>query len=114
MPAPIQDRSKHHSSFVTVRFREDEKQLLEERAKAAEKPVAEWCREVLLATVQFAPDYRSLLAEFCAMRKIVLDLHTHLAHGQAPANEIIKGIVQDAEANKFTMADRRIVSHLHE
>ena len=47
------------------------------------------------------------------MRKVVLDIHAQLAlSGQAPSTEAIKTIVDAAEANKFTMADRRIVSYL--
>ncbi len=75
--------------------------------------MGEWAREVLLSTVRFSPDYRALLAEFCAMRKVVLDIHAQLAlNGQAPSTEAIKGIVEAAETNKFTMADRRIVNYL--
>ena len=113
MPAPIADVSKHNKAHLGIRLRDEEKKLLEAKAKAAGKSVAEWAREVLLSTLRFAPDYRALLAEFCAMRKVVMDIHAQLVlNGQAPSAEVIKSIVEAAETNKFTMADRRIVSYL--
>jgi plasmid stability protein len=113
MPAPIADVSKHNKAHLGIRLRDEEKKYLEARAKAAGKSVGEWAREVLLSTVRFSPDYRALLAEFCAMRKVVMDIHAQLAlNGQAPSAEAIKSIVEAAETNKFTRADRRIVSYL--
>jgi len=113
MPAQIINRSKQYSSYLNIRLRDEEKEHIEARAKTAGKSVGEWAREILLSTLRFSPDYRGLLAEFCAMRKVVLDIHAQLAlNGQAPSTEAIKGIVEAAEANKFTMADRRIVNYL--
>lgn len=113
MPAQIIDRSKQYSSYLNIRLRDDEKKHVEARAKAAGKSVGAWAREVLVSTVRFSPDYRALLAEFCAMRKVVMDIHAQLAfNGQAPSAEVIKSIVEAAETNKFTMADRRILSYL--
>jgi plasmid stability protein len=113
MPAPIVDVSKHNKAHLGIRLRDDEKRRLEARAKAAGKSVGEWAREVLVSTTRFSPDYRGLLAEFCAMRKVVLDIHAQLAlNGQAPSAEAIKGIVEAAEVSKFTMADRRILNYL--
>jgi len=113
MPAQIINRSKQYSSYLNIRLRDEEKKHIEARAKTAGKSVGEWAREILLSTLRFSPDYRGLLAEFCAMRKVVLDIHAQLAlNGQAPSTEAIKGIVEAAEANKFTMSDRRIVNYL--
>lgn len=113
MPAQIIDCSKQYSSYLNIRLRGEDKKHVEAKAKAAGKSVGEWAREVLLSTVRFSPDYRALLSEFCAMRKVVLDIHAQLAlNGQAPSTEAIKGIVEAAEANKFTMADRRIMNYL--
>ena len=98
---------------ISIRVRPEDKEALEHKAKRAGKSLADWSRDMLLGTVRFSPDYRTLLAEFCAMRKIVLDIHAQLTfNGQSPSAEIIKGIVEAAEANKFTMADRRIVNYL--
>ena len=111
MPNP--ENSQLYSEQLNVRLRLEEKETLERKARQRGKTVGEWAREVLLSTVRFSPDYRALLAEFCAMRKVVLDIHAQLAfNGQAPSTEAIKGIVEAAEANKFTMADRRIVNYL--
>lgn len=111
MPNP--EDSQLYSEQLNVRLRLEEKETLERKARQTGKTVGEWAREVLVSTVRFSPDYRALLAEFCAMRKVVLDIHAQLAlNGQAPSTEAIKGIVEAAETNKFTMADRRIVSYL--
>jgi len=110
---PNRENRQLYSEQVNVRLRLDEKQTLERKAQLRGKSVGEWAREVLLSTVRFSPDYRALLAEFCAMRKVVLDIHAQLAlNGQAPLGEAIKGIVEAAETNKFTMADRRILNYL--
>lgn len=102
-----------YNERIAIRLTTGEKIALEEKARAAGKGFSEWAREMLLSTVRFSPDYRALLAEFCAMRKVVLDIHAQLAlNGQAPSGEAVKGIVEAAETNKFTMADRRIVSYL--
>ena len=102
-----------YNERIAIRLTTSEKTALEKKASAAGKGFSEWAREVLLSTIRFSPDYRALLAEFCAMRKVVLDIHAQVAlNGQAPSSETIKGIVEAAETNKFTMADRRIVSYL--
>ena len=98
---------------LNIRLKAVDKDALARRAQQARKSLPDWAREVLLSTVRFAPDYRALLAEFCAMRKVVMDIHAQLAlNGQAPSADAIKSIVEAAETNKFTMADRRIVSYL--
>ena len=98
---------------LNVRLKMVDKDALVRRAQQAGKSLPDWAREVLLSTVRFSPDYRALLAEFCAMRKVVLDIHAQLAlNGQGPSAEAIRGIVETAETNKFTMADRRIVNYL--
>jgi hypothetical protein len=115
MPAPIADRAKHNNAHIGIRLREDEKKLIEERAQAAGKAVGEWCREVLLSTVRFSPEYRALLAEFFAMRKIVLEMHSQQQVRQAPLSlDVVRSILQEADSNKFVMADKRIVSYLQE
>ena len=101
------------NDVISIRVRPEDKHALEHNAKREGKSLADWSRDVLLGTVRFAPDYRALLAEFCAMRKVVLDIHAQLAlNGQTPSTEAIKAIVEAAETNKYTMADRRIVSYL--
>lgn len=98
---------------LNIRLKTVDKDALVRRAQQAGKTLPDWAREVLLSMVRFSPDYRALLAEFCAMRKVLLDIHVQLAlNGQAPSGEAIKSIVEAAETNKFTMADRRIVSYL--
>jgi len=98
---------------LNIRLKAVDKEALVRRAQQAGKSLPDWAREVLVSTIRFSPDYRALLAEFCSMRKVVLDIHAQLAlNGQAPSTEAIKGIVEAAETNKFVMADRRIVSYL--
>lgn len=107
------ENGRNYTEQLNIRLRPEEKEALETKARRAGCSTGEWAREVLLSTVRFSPDYRALLAEFCAMRKVVMDIHAQLAfNGQAPSAEAIKGIVEAAEANKFTMADRRIVNYL--
>jgi hypothetical protein len=98
---------------LNIRLKAADKEALTRRANQTGKSLPEWAREVLLSTMRFSPDYRALLAEFCSMRKVVLDIHAQVAlNGQPPSTEAIKAIVEAAEANKFTMADRRIVNYL--
>jgi len=107
------ESGESYNERIAIRLTTGEKTALEKKARVAGKAFSEWAREVLLSTIRFSPDYRALLAEFCAMRKVVMDIHAQLAlSGQAPSAEAIKTIVEAAETNKFTMADRRIVSYL--
>ena len=112
MPAPIADVSRHNKAHLGIRLRDEEKKLIEAKASAAGKPVGEWAREVLLSTVHFSPDYRALMAEFLAMRAVVLTMSSELAQGRPVTTDKVKETMEHAESQKFLMADRRIAKYV--
>jgi hypothetical protein len=98
---------------ITFRASADERSAFEAHAKQENKSVSEWLRERTVEHISFGANYRLLLAEFCAMRQIVLELHAHmLMSGQALVGETVKAIEQSAEKDKFQKADRRILGYM--
>jgi len=98
---------------ITFRASTAERMAFEARAQEENKSLSEWLRERTVAHIAFGANYRLLIAEFCAMRRVVLELHRHiLLHRQLPADETIREIVDKADADKFTMADPRIAKYL--
>lgn len=94
---------------ANVKVTADELQAIRTRASAEGLTVSEWGRLKLLASLQVDPVVRTMMAEFLAMRRIVLALYTELRRGgQDLSQAAIDNLVSDTEYRKYAMADRRI------
>jgi hypothetical protein len=86
---------------VGTKMTEAEYGGLEAAAKASGQTLAEWVREVLLASVsgtRATPAEETLLAEVLGLRTILLNLFYKLAKGEAITEEEMKKVIERADA----------------
>lgn len=106
---PKQRNPRSLVACANVKVTADELQAIRTRASAEGLTVSEWGRLKLLASLQVDPVVRTMMAEFLAMRRIVLALYTELRRGgQDLSQAAIDNLVSDTEYRKYAMADRRI------
>ena len=97
------------TACANVKVTADELQAIRARAGAEGLTVSEWGRLKLLGALHVDPVVRTMMAEFLAMRRIVLALCTELRRGsQELSQTAIDNLVSDTEYRKYAMADRRI------
>jgi hypothetical protein len=97
------------TACANVKVTAEELQAIRARAKAEGLTVSEWGRLKLLGALHVDPVVRTMMAEFLAMRRIVLALCTELRRGgQDLSQPAIDNLVSDTEYRKYAMADRRI------
>ena len=78
-------------------------------ARASPKTVSEWARAILVSASEPVDIEFLLLAEFLALRTIILNLHFSLAEdGRTPSIEAMRGLIDRADADKVDRAQRRI------
>jgi hypothetical protein len=78
-------------------------------ASANPKTVSEWARAILVHASAPVDIEFLLLAEFLALRTIVLNLHFALAEGgRNPSLEAMKALIDRADAERLDRAQRRI------
>jgi hypothetical protein len=78
-------------------------------AHANPKTVSEWARAILINASEPVDIEFLLLAEFLALRTIVMNLHFALAEGgPVPSTEAMKRLVERADAEKVNRAHRHI------
>lgn len=78
-------------------------------ANATPKTVSEWARAILVRASEPIDIEFLLLAEFLALRTIILNFHFSLAEGgRAPSTEATKALIDWADAEKADRARRRI------
>ena len=75
---------------------------------AAGQTLGEWVRDVLLAAATPRPADQALMAEFLALRMIVLGLQYAEAAGELPTAEAIKHLAERADAEKMRYAIERL------
>jgi len=102
---------------VGTKVTQEEYAELERTAQAAGKTIGEWCREVLLAGLngQLAKDQPShgteaqaLMAEFIALRTILLNVFFRVANGEALTSEQMQKLIDRADADKLKKALERL------
>src|SRR5260370_7501582 len=71
---------------------------------AVGQTLSEWVRDVLLATATARPADQVLLAEFLALRTIVLNLHFAAATGETPTADALKRLIQRPPQDKIRQA----------
>jgi hypothetical protein len=97
------------TACANVKVTAEELQAIRARAKAEGLTVSEWGRLKILGALHVDPVVRTMMAEFLAMRRIVLALYTELRRGgQDLSPAAIDSLVSDTEYRKYAMADRRI------
>ena len=78
-------------------------------AGAKPKTVSEWARPILVQASDRVDIEFLLLAEFLALRTIILNFHFSLADdGRTPSIEAMKALIDRADAEKLDRAQRRI------
>ena len=103
-------RPKVLTAPLSLRVTEDESKRVAARAEAAGLSVSEWGRQAVLDALDCPPWARLALAEFLALRSVVVDLQRDLIEGASPSTERVKAILDVAEARKFALADGRLAT----
>lgn len=101
-------RSKSLTGVAALRLTSAEHAQVERRANEAGLTKSEWCRQVILNALETPPETRLLLSEFLAVRALVLALHTEALQGSKLTEQRIAGMIQQADAKKYAMAENRI------
>lgn len=104
-----QRNSSSLTAFATVRVSSEELKAIRIRASGEGLSVSEWGRRKLLGALNVDPVTRTMMAEFLAMRRIVLALYTESRRsGKELSQAALDSLVSDTEYRKYAMADRRI------
>lgn len=104
-----QPKLRQYPGHVQARVTESELAAIRQRARQEGLSVNAWTRITLLRSLAVDPVTRTMMAEFLAMRRIVLTLYTELRHGNKELSPAaIDRLVADSEYSKYAMADRRI------
>ena len=78
-------------------------------ARAHPKTVSEWARAILVSASKPVDVEFLLLAEFLALRTILLNLHFSLAEGgRTPSIEAMKALIDRADTEKIDRARKHI------
>lgn len=96
------------SSTVGARVTPMERDLLVRRATESGVSLSQWARAALLASACATPETRALMAEFLALRAVILTLHANVAQGRKCTAELIDGLLLQADEAKFRLADQRL------
>jgi hypothetical protein len=98
--------SRRTRSISTKVTEEEYKQIV---AGAKPKTVSEWARPILVQASEPVDIEFHLLAEFLALRTIILNFHFSLAEGgRTPSIEAMKALIDRADAEKVDRAQRCI------
>jgi len=87
---------------------DDEYAMLSRLAKG--QTVTAWVHDVALATATPRPVDHVLLAEFLALRTIVLNLHVAAATGETPTPDAVKRLIERADETKIRKATERLIA----
>ena len=94
---------------IHARVTKSELDAVRGRASQESLSVSAWTRVTILRALGVDPVTRTMMAEFLAMRRIVLTLYTELRQGgKELSTAAIDRLVADTEYRKYAMADRRI------
>jgi hypothetical protein len=93
---------------ITIKVTDDEYATL--KRLAAGQTVSAWAHDVVLTIATPRPADQVLLAEFLAVRTILLNLHFAAATGETPTADAVKRLIQRADADKIRKAQERLAS----
>ena len=92
---------------------EEEYTRLEALAQASGVTLGEWCREVLLERLEGpkpSPAEQTMVAEFMALRTIMLNLFFKVARGETVTVEAMQQLIDRADAEKNRRAEERLTA----
>lgn len=102
-------KGRSYPCHVQARVTESESGAIRRRARSEGLSVNSWTRVTLLKALEVDPVTRTMIAEFLAMRRIVLTLYTELrTGGKELSAAAIDRLVADTDLRKYALADRRI------
>ncbi len=93
---------------ITIKVTDDEYATLARLAQG--QTVTAWVHEVVLATATPRPIDHVLLAEFLALRTMLLNLHASLAAGETPTADAVQRLIERADRDKVRRAQERLAS----
>lgn len=106
---PRQSNLVSRSCPLSAKLSDSELLRVRARAKQEGLTVSEWTRGTVLRALEVDPVTRTMMAEFLAMRRIVLTLYTELRTGGKDLSAAaIDRLVADTDLRKYALADRRI------
>ena len=91
---------------ITIKVTGDEYDTLTRLARG--QTVTAWVHDVVLATATPRPLDYVLLAEFLAVRTILLNLHAALAAGETPTADAVHRLMERADRDKMRKAQERL------
>ncbi|MGI9072265.1 MAG: plasmid mobilization protein [Bryobacteraceae bacterium] len=112
MHPPIRRRTLNGSA--TAKLTGDEEKRVRERAEDCGLTTSEWCRQVILKALDAPPETRIVVAEFMALRALLLTLHTDVLQGRDVTKERIAAALEQGDAKKYAMADSRLQQYRSE
>jgi hypothetical protein len=78
------------------------------RNRAHPRTVSEWTRDVVLGALHPDPLHFLVLAEVVALRTILLNLNFALSRKEPPSADLMQGLIDRADAEKFDKAKERL------
>ena len=101
---------------VGARLTPAEYASLERQAEASGQSLSEWCREVMLASVngqapktrQSGTEVQAIMAEVVALRTILLNVLYKQANGETLSAEEMQRLIERADADKLKKAAERL------
>lgn len=103
-------RLKQLHGNVTARVSATEAERIKAAAAAAGLTVSDWVRRTMLEAMDCPPWARLLLAEFLALRSVLVDLQAAGIQGTKPSTEHLKAVLDVADQRKFAQADGRLLT----
>ena len=98
--------SSRRTKGITIKVTDEEYGTLTRLATG--QTVTAWVHEVVLATATPRPIDYVLLAEFLALRTILLNLHAALAASETPAADAVQRLIERADRDKIRKAQERL------
>lgn len=101
-------RPRTLEATVTAKHTFEEEKRIKEAAERAALTVSEWCRQTHLQALEMPRGERILLEEIMALRRIILMFQKHTSEAIPLNEDRFRFVVEDAEAHKNEMAEKRI------
>ncbi len=102
--SPRLDLSSHISARLTLA----ERKLVASAADRAGLTTSQWARSIIVNALCSPIETRALMAEFLALRAVILTLHANVAQGRKYTPEMIEALLAQADEAKFRLADQRL------
>jgi hypothetical protein len=110
-------RQSLRTKSIGTKVTEEEYAELQRAAQAGRKTLGEWCREVMLASVNGhaskgqqsgGAEIQVLMAELVALRTIMLNVLFKQANGESLTAEQMQRLIERADADKLKKAVERL------